>query len=214
MYRSLLHQLLSLHTETQAVLDTLPPTATVNLTGPYQWSIEKLKDLFIRAIQHPTTAGKSVVCFVGALDEYDEDEIRDMVHFFELINQQFPYFRVFFSSRHYHYITVNPDCTLEMILEHLPGHGEDISSYLKCELRIGLGSGANGLREMARAKSSGIFLCVILVVRILNKEYDRGSRLTCLKKKLQELPSDLSQLFHDMLTKNDRDKDTMLLCIQ
>ncbi|KAB8243572.1 ankyrin repeat-containing domain protein [Aspergillus flavus] len=54
---------------------------------------------------------------------------------------------------------------------------------------------------------------VVLVVGILNKEYDSGN--VCeLKERLRAIPGDLHQLFRDILTRDNRDNGRLLLCIQ
>jgi hypothetical protein len=50
-------------------------------------------------------------------------------------------------------------------------------------------------------KASGIFLWVYLVVPILNKAYDKG-RPYSLKKRLEEIPKGLPELFDDILTRD------------
>jgi len=54
---------------------------------------------------------------------------------------------------------------------------------------------------------------VILVVGILNEEHDRG-RMYALQKRLQEIPSDLHELFRDILTRDSKDRDELVLCVQ
>ncbi|KAB8273573.1 ankyrin repeat-containing domain protein [Aspergillus minisclerotigenes] len=54
---------------------------------------------------------------------------------------------------------------------------------------------------------------VVLVVGILNKEYDSGN--VCeLKERLRAIPGDLHQLFRDILTRDNRDNGRLLSCIQ
>jgi ankyrin repeat protein len=54
---------------------------------------------------------------------------------------------------------------------------------------------------------------VILVVEILNKEYD-GGRIHKLRQRLGVIPEDLNQLFRDILTRDNYHRDELLLCIQ
>jgi ankyrin repeat protein len=54
---------------------------------------------------------------------------------------------------------------------------------------------------------------VVLVVRMLNRESDRG-QVQELWKKLQDIPNDLHQLFGDILTRDSLNRDRLLLCIQ
>jgi hypothetical protein len=50
-------------------------------------------------------------------------------------------------------------------------------------------------------------------VQILNKEYDRG-RIHALRKRLQEIPTKLNELFKDILTRDSQNMEDLLLCIQ
>jgi hypothetical protein len=57
------------------------------------------------------------------------------------------------------------------------------------------------------------FMWVVLVVEILNKEHDRG-RMHALRRRLREIPGDLHELFRDILTRDGRNRDELLLCVQ
>jgi hypothetical protein len=54
-------------------------------------------------------------------------------------------------------------------------------------------------------RSSGIFLWVVLVVKILNKEYDNG-RIHTLRRRLDELPNGLDELFQNILAREGGNK--------
>ena len=54
---------------------------------------------------------------------------------------------------------------------------------------------------------------VVLVIKILNKEHDSGC-IYALQRRLQEIPSDLYKLFHDILTRDSHNKDELVLYIQ
>ncbi|KAK8093000.1 hypothetical protein PG999_014587 [Apiospora kogelbergensis] len=209
MYRSLLLQLLEQQPSVQPVLelDQLRNRSSVG------WSLELLKSLFEQAIQSLTST--PVVCFIDALDECPESEVREMVSSFSHLGrvavsagQQF---KVCFSSRHYPHITI--DKKLELVLEQDEGHGEDISNYVASELRIGETRLADEIRHTVQTKSSGIFMWVVLVVRILNKEYDSG-QIHKLRRRLKEIPDDLHDLFRDILTRDARDGEELVLCLQ
>jgi hypothetical protein len=213
MYRSLLLQLLEQLPELQCIFESLGFT-TWNSNGYHTWSIETLKDLFELAIR--LLRQSRVVCFIDALDECDESHIRDMVAFFqrlgELAVSTYTVFQVFFSSRHYPHITVTKG--LSLVLEGQEGHNQDITNYIDSELRIGYSSLAEQIRAELQEKSSGVFMWVVLVVDILNKEHDEGRTTYRLQQKLKHIPSDLHKLFLDLLTRDCRNRDELLLCIQ
>jgi ankyrin repeat protein/nucleoside phosphorylase len=221
MYRSLLLQLLQSFPKLQEVLLSCLETLGMNIgtnVEHIQFTIDSLKFMFREAIhsfdQH------SLVCFIDALDECSEEEVRNMISFFqevdaygENIDESFNNFQVCFSSRHYPHISI--DQGLSLILEGQEGHNQDIANYVIDKLKIGNSKAAQDIRDILQEKASGVFMWVVLVVDILNKEYDRG-RIMGLRNRLRDIPSDLHELFRDILRRdsNDGDKDVLLLCIQ
>ncbi|KAF1837129.1 ankyrin repeat domain-containing protein [Decorospora gaudefroyi] len=197
-YRSLLLQLLERLPALQSVFDSLS-LSTSKFTTDHEWNAESLKTLLEQAIR--------------ALG--DSSVVRDMIQFFEHIGDLAVSngirFQVCFSSRHYPYITIRNG--LELVLEGQEGHSQDITEYVETELKIGKSKIAQQIRAELQGKASGIFMWVVLVVGILNKESDRGKILT-LRQKLQEIPADLHELFRDILTRDSHDKDELVLCIQ
>jgi ankyrin repeat protein len=158
-----------------------------------------------------------VTCFIDALDECDEDQIRDMVSFFEHVGEMTTeanppiIFRVCFSSRHYPNIKI--ESGLKFVLEGQEEHSKDIARYLDSELKIGHSKLAEQIRRDLQEKASGVFMWVVLVVEILNKEHDAG-RIHALRRRLREIPGDLHKLFRDILMRDDHNKGELLLCIQ
>jgi hypothetical protein len=212
MYRSLIVQLLERLPFLQEVISSLG--SAIRYDKGHQWGVESLKDLFYQTIQRISSA--SVLCFIDALDECNEDEIRDMISFFENVGESIlPAgidFRVCFSSRHYPHITILKG--LSLILENQKGHTQDIVTYIKKELKIKNGSFANQIRAKLQDKASGVFIWVILAIGILNKGYDRGCVPNALQERLEELPGDLDELFRDILTRDSYNTDELLLCVQ
>ncbi|KAF2809070.1 uncharacterized protein BDZ99DRAFT_445047 [Mytilinidion resinicola] len=210
-YQSLLLQLLERIPALQCVFDLLD--LSKSSTSEHQWSVESLKTLFEQAIQ--SLGESSVVCFIDALDECEERQIRDMLSFLEHVSELAISagieFRVCFSSRHYPHITIRK--SLDLVLEGQEGHSQDIINYLDSELKIGHSKAAEQVRTELQEKASGIFMWVILVVGILNKEYDIG-RIHALRRRLDEIPSDLHELFHDILTRDSNNRDELVLCVQ
>ncbi|KAF1963905.1 hypothetical protein BU23DRAFT_638102, partial [Bimuria novae-zelandiae CBS 107.79] len=211
-YRSLLLQLLERLPALQSVFDTLGFSAS-STGADHQWSVEALKTLLEDVIL--SLGGSSVVCFIDALDECAEEQIRDMIAFFERIGElalsSGIRFQVCFSSRHYPHITIKHG--LDLVLEGQEGHMQDITNYLESELKVGHSKIAQQVRSELQQKASGIFMWVVLVVGILNKEHDRG-RIHALRRRLQEIPGDLHELFRDILTRDSHDRAELVLCIQ
>jgi hypothetical protein len=211
-YRSLLLQLLEQLTELQSVFGSLSPSAT-SFSADQQWNIETLKSLLEQAIKK--LKDSSVVCFIDALDECEEEQVRDMIQFFEHIGELAVSdgicFLVCFSSRHYPHITIRKG--LELVLEGQEGHIQDITNYIERELKIGKSRTAQQVRAELQEKASGIFMWVVLVVGILNKQWDRA-QVHALRRKLREIPSNLHELFRDILLRDSHNKDSLVLCIQ
>lgn len=211
-YRSLLHQLLEARPDLQDTIASLEIVHSVT-SADFQWSIALLESVLEEAIQG--LGRVSITCFIDALDECDEDQVRSMLRFFERLGEvavsSRSCFQVCFSSRHYPHITI--DKGLNLVLEGQGGHSQDIANYLNSELNIGKGKVATQIRAELQEKASGIFMWVVLVVGMLNKEYDRG-RIHALQRRLKDIPGDLHNLFRDILTRNSDEKQELLLCIQ
>ncbi|GKZ79985.1 hypothetical protein AnigIFM56816_004194 [Aspergillus niger] len=210
MYRSLLVQLLDKVPELQLLLDEI----VAGRGGEdYPWSLEMLQHTFRQSISR--LGGRRVICFIDALDECEEEQVRAMIDFIQSLGEHAISSRVqlhvCFSSRHYPHITIEKG--LELILEDQEGHADDITRYLHSELKIGRSKQAEEIRREIHEKASGIFLWMVLVVQILNREYQRG-RLHALRKRLREIPAKLSDLFKDILTRDTVNMEDLLLSIQ
>lgn len=215
LFRSLLVQLLEQLPSTKFRFSTLGSPLWKNNA---EWTLASLQSLFEEAVLNLRDA--TIICFVDALDECDDQQIRDMVYFFERLGEErlgektveaaLP-FRVCFASRHYPHITISKEHNL--VLEGQEGHEEDIVNYLSAKLKIGHSKLAEQTRAKFRAKASGVFMWVVLVTDILNREFD-GGRIHNLKKRVDEIPDDLHELFRTILTRDASNKEELLLCIQ
>jgi Ankyrin repeats (3 copies)/NACHT domain/Heterokaryon incompatibility protein (HET) len=175
--------------------------------------LDILKEVFAETLR--STEIREIIFVIDALDECDEDEIRDMVSLFEelgeaAVSKGNPFW-VLFSSRYYPHITIRR-CIKINLDEHI-GHSQDIDQYLSSKLNAGLDPQAEQIRQEVRDRSSGIFMWVVLVVPMLNKAFDHGQE-HALREKLQDIPVDLHELFRDMLVRDHQNLDAMKLCIQ
>jgi ankyrin repeat protein len=200
MYRSLLHQLLTAFPQLRLNLETL----RISHTAPHTWSVDSLHGLFHDAVL--SLEDVRLTCFIDALDECPEDEIRHLVDALgdlshSAINKKVN-FHVCFASRHYPYITMQR-CQ-HLTLDGQEGHEQDISGYVINKL-AGEGKVMSDLRIEVQARSQGVFLWAVLVVQILNKEHDRGSNAHQLRRRLNETPSGLHELFQDILQRGMQD---------
>ncbi|KAF3771367.1 hypothetical protein M406DRAFT_11270, partial [Cryphonectria parasitica EP155] len=212
MYRSILLQLLEKLPDLQEVLDDLCLTA-VSLNESFVWNAEVLQNLFSSAIARLNQ--RRLTCFVDALDECDEEQVRVMVEFFEALgdgaSENGSKLYICFSSRHYPYIAIQHG--RKLVLEDQLGHGQDLEKYVRGRLRAGTGRLLAEIRDEVLQKAAGVFMWTVLVVDILNKEFERG-RIFAVKKRLQEIPDQLSELFKDILRRDSDNMAELLLCIQ
>lgn len=157
--------------------------------------------MFRKAILSATRV-RSITCFVDALDECDEDEIRDMLVLFEDLGstKHIFNFSVCFASRHYPSITI--DHQQRLLLDSIGGHREDISLYVQRRLKLRHVAFKHELAEEIEQRSAGVFLRVVLVVGILNKNDDHGD-IHALRDQLRAIPTNLVDLFDELV---DRDK--------
>ena len=212
MYRSLLYQILKTFPYLQTVLDCLRPN--VPREGEtYRWEEDDLQNLFTAAIQN--LGHHRLMCFIDALDECEEDQIRDLVAFLEKLGRLATSSRIHFyvclSSRHYPHISIENG--VELTLEDQEDHTHDITKYLAGTLKAGRGRQSEQIKEELLQRSSGVFLWVVLVVQILNKEYDHG-RIHGLRKRLKDIPDGLERLFEDILTRDRENMEELILCLQ
>ncbi|KAF7874351.1 hypothetical protein EAF04_003023 [Stromatinia cepivora] len=214
LYRSLLHQLFEKVTELRCSLDwmTADGARGIERNG---WNQEALKQTLKYAV--PKLGSRSLIIFVDALDECDQDQAREMVCFFEdlceLAENSRVILQICFSSRHYPTIFIQKG--LELTLEDEDGHAEDIKHYIKSKLRLGKSQQAEALRSEILEKSSGIFLWVVLVLDILNSEYPTSSISTKkIRERLREIPPGLTDLFEMILKRDGENLEKLQLCLK
>ncbi|KAK0746428.1 hypothetical protein B0T18DRAFT_368817 [Schizothecium vesticola] len=212
LYRSLLWQLLRNATDLQRVLDEFDFNAW-RVTKRAGWQNEALKRTIERAIDYLGDRDFSV--FIDALDECRDDDVADMVSFFEDLGERAAEksirLRICFSSRHYPLIELR--CGSEIILEDQDEHSEDIARYISSKLRLSKSKQAQNFGNELLTKSAGVFLWVALVIPMLNKA-NAGGRVDQLQKCLSTIPMGLDNLFDMILARDDEDMDELRFCIQ
>ncbi|KAK8016092.1 NB-ARC and ankyrin domain protein [Apiospora rasikravindrae] len=201
LYRSLLVQLLKSYPDLQHILD--------RVRNNHQWTIESLQKLLEESIESLNRA--PLMCFIDALDECQMEQVRDMIEYFSGLCEAGNRIHICFASRHYPHITITNGRSI--ILEDKEQHRQDIASYIDSALRIGAGKLTEEIKSGLQEKASGVFMWVVLVVDILNRECDAGQRHR-LRARLRQIPGDLHTLFRDILTRDKNNKPGLLLCIQ
>jgi ankyrin repeat protein len=209
MYRSLLLQLLQSFPDLQKACED----STLDIRNGSCPSLESTQISFRNAIS--MLGKRSLTCFIDALDECDEFQVRHMVEYFESLGQQAVEnqieLRICFSSRHYPYIFIQKG--LRFTLEDQKGHEEDVQQYVRDKLKGEPGPLLEDIEAQVLQKSAGVFMWVVLVVDILNKEFSRG-RMFAVQKRLAKIPAKLSGLFKDILTRDNENMEDLLLCLQ
>lgn len=172
-----------------------------------EWSLGVLRSVFQDVIEN--LGSEHLICYVDALDECTEDDVKEMVSFFEDLGEfsvdRGTKFHVSFASRHYPHITI--ERSENIVLEDQDGHKADIFSYIKKKLKISNKILKGEMSKEIEDRASGVFLWVVLVVGILNDECSRGN-VQMIRGRLKIIPSGLTDLIQDIL---DRDKPTKYL---
>ncbi len=154
MYRSLLFQLLEKLPDLQKLLALRRPK--LDDVGYPKWDVKTLKTVLENAIIK--IRDRPLICFVDALDECDDDQVRDMVAFWGQLGQATALsglkFRTCFSSRHYPHITI--DHGIQLVLQEQDGHQQDVMNYLYSELKAGRSKLVDQIRAEILDRSSGI----------------------------------------------------------
>lgn len=221
LYRSLLFGLLSSDPSLLEALDDCSRGQYLGiLSGEWEQRHEPLlQELFEKAIKLLAARKKSLYCYVDALDECPENQIRDMVRYFEDLKaeENSHKIRVCFSSRHYPRISIKTKLTIT--LEHEANHNNDIKTYIGSELRFDEHTDQTEVDELRDAifqRSAGIFLWVSLVVRQLNDVFDNDGRMDAVWDRLGEIPRAAKEiplshgdlplygLFQDVIMKDTR----------
>lgn len=209
MYRVLLYQIMEKLPRLECILETLQSS----YRRLHDLKLEMLKEALRLVLQHLGT--QPLICFIDALDECNDEEIQDMVNFFEelggLAVTSGARFHVCFSSRRYPYITIKKG--LELEFDKQAEHKADIEEYVRSELRIGESRQAQEIKSQIEHRASGTFLWVYLVVRMLNKAYKRG-RIHELQKRLADIPNGLETLFQAIVHDDTHDKQNLILTLQ
>lgn len=100
---------------------------------------------------------------------------------------------------------------LQLVLEEVDAHKQDLSTYVE---RLGLaGEELIQMQHDIVAKANGIFLWVVLVVGILQKDAKRA-RSHAMQSRLRKIPEGLPALFKTIIFRDDEHKEEFLLCLR
>lgn len=209
MWRSLLHQLLSMVPECRKIIET-SDSNEIEKT----WEVATLRESFRKALL--CLRDRKVICFIDALDECcDQNDARDMVAFLENVTQSTHQnkvsFYTCFASRHYPNIAVAH--SEEIIMEKEKSHEADIKKYIFDKLILASWDLRNQLGIEIARRSRGVFFWVVLVVKELVGAFNRGMTRNELFDLLTSLPSDLDDMIRCIIQAGASDP-CLLLTLQ
>jgi ankyrin repeat protein len=212
MYRSLLLQLLTAIPSLQDDFFRMFSQKRKH-SDLYEWNIEELQEFLItaaRGLEH-----YRLVCFIDALDECEENEVRELVDFLEGLGETAvssgTSLNICLSSRHYPHIRIQKG--IQLTVEGQGGHDKDIATYVESKFKVPRSKQMDDIRAEILNRASGVFLWVVLVVQMLNKAYDHG-QIHALRRRLSEIPDELDDLFADILMRDAETRDQSILCLQ
>lgn len=181
MYRSLLHQICS---KLARLPSEIPSHVSINIKRD-GWPVPTLQN-YLREILIALPKEKSLVCFIDALDESEEDDIRFVLNHMEdlraLSVSQHINFLICFASSHYPNFTIPHHRPFN--LDEQTRHRDDMSQYMASTLRVEDSLGKDILQS-TNSRSDGVFLWAVLTVRILNKMSDTGATRSQLLSRLR-----------------------------
>jgi ankyrin repeat protein len=194
LYRSLLVQLVDIVPKLVHVLDALDTS----------FDLPQLQRVLTSAIYGHD---RQIWLFIDALDECREGDVWELIDF--LVGLQEAKLYVCVASRHYPIVQVPTN--LQLVLEEVNEHRQDLSTYVeKLDFK------GEELVQMQRdivAKANGVFLWVVLVVGILQKDVQRA-RYHAMQSRLREIPEGLPELFKSIILRDDKHKEEFLLCLR
>jgi ankyrin repeat protein len=194
LYRSLLVQL----------VDTVPELARELDKLNTNFDLPQLQSVLASAIRG---LGTQIWLFIDALDECREGDVQELIDFLDDLHETELY--VCFASRHYPIVKVPTE--LQLVLEEVDAHKQDLSTYVeKLDLA---GEELIKIQHDVVAKANGIFLWVVLVVGILQKDVKRA-RFHAMQSRLREIPEGLPALFKTIIFRDDEHKEEFLLCLR
>jgi hypothetical protein len=212
MYRSLLLQLLHKLDNPRATLDD-SDIELGHVNRPIKLDTENLFMFLTKAIE--LVDRRSLFFFIDALDECDDRQVRAMLEDFSNLAQHAMEINarvhICFSSRHYPHIHIQHGRQLN--LDNQIGHGHDIEKFIQSKLEMDSDDFALEIKTQILEKAAGVFMWVVLVVDILNQEFGDG-RQFAVQKRLKKIPTEVSELFMDMIQRDKKNMADFLLSIR
>lgn len=177
------------------------------LTEIEVWKENELQNFLVTVVRD--LSPPPITIFIDALDEGADGDVRVMVAFLEQWTDHATTaacpLHICLASRHYPHISVTK--SLEVVLDQETGHSQDIQRYVSQQLVGCEQEWMSSIKQQICDRSAGIFLWVVLVVRMLNKAHDSGSGKADMLRKLKNVPSDLHAVFSQIFAQGPDDLD-------
>lgn len=205
-FRSLLHQVLSHFPDLLSDFSSGFKTRVESqgeLGERWEWHEGELRAYLETFLPRASTI-RPIRIYVDALDEAGEQVARDLVAFFQRLTSQLTpvegILNICFSCRHYPIVDSNNGL---IILVEKENEG-DIVTYVHGELqrRLPGSQGTSKAREIAEiviSRASNVFQWVVIVLSIGIDLCAAGKNMNAIRKKLQDLPTELHSLYQEIL---------------
>ncbi|KAF2193858.1 ankyrin [Zopfia rhizophila CBS 207.26] len=177
----------------------------------WEWQPRELKAFITSIIKR--WKSKPLLLLVDALDECNEADMQDVVDFLESLsidaNKLGTTLRICLSRRHHPPLRIAK--SLELIVEDNEDHREDIATYIRAKLA----KRDAEIEAEIEKKADGIFMWVVLVVRLLNKAlFKVRGKNKAMQDALEEIPGELEEVFRIMFNEDDEDMAETVLMLQ
>jgi len=203
MLRSLIVQLLEQNPSLQKQFNARFLTKKIRYReSDLGWETRELTEYLLR--EWKSRQCEDTLLLIDALDECSDSDIYQVVDFLEELSEYAiksgSNLRICLSSRHYPNIDIRKK--IRLVVEKQAEHDRDILKYVQSKLK----TTNQDMQAQILEKAKHIFIWVILVVELLNKEFISGN-ITAMWKKLEAIPSDLDKLFSNLLERDDSEDD-------
>ncbi|KAK2746767.1 hypothetical protein FQN55_005494 [Onygenales sp. PD_40] len=196
LFRSLLHQILQeIPSMLQAFLPLYRKKRDTQQPG-WKWHLDELQKFFASALA--TGPNCRIMLYIDALDECQEQDVRNTAQFVEKIATQTSSsgteVRICLSSRHYPNIVIKGCQEIRMEEHNLA----DISAYVHTKMEA-VGYRGENLTEKIISKASGVFLWVVLVMERFLTAIEDGETDGNLLRELDSIPDNLKDLYANII---------------
>lgn len=173
----------------------------VGKTSVEEWTESELQSFLLGSVR---SRGLKLCLFIDALNESVDGDVGPLISFLEDLCQSGDdvgnNVRICLTTRHFPSRSSNHGVSI--VVEEEDEHRIAIEFYVYDRITI---IDHDRLEELAAAvcsKSNSVFLWVVLVVRILNQEHDKGHDMESLFLKLAGIQDNLNALFIEIIHKS------------